>query len=72
MGEKIKVDGKEVKIKREPKVFYFVGTDGIYSAQRGQKGTKKLFLKLNLKREKGFVYYVDAEGYLSKASMKRK
>ena len=54
MGEKVKIDGKEVKIKREPKVFYFVGADGIYQSQRGQKGTT--FLPLYMKPLSNIVF----------------
>ena len=72
MGERVKVNGQNVKITREPKTLYFVGGDGnIYKAKRGVKG-KTLVQKTSLKREAGYLYYLDKEGYLARAPMGKK
>lgn len=80
MGEKVKLNGKTVKIVREPGYLYFTKGDpiGIYRTKmqhRGRTKSKqpsKLVLKTKVPRTTGFLFYIDKEGYLAKAKMARR
>lgn len=75
MGERVKVDGRMVKVSREKGYLYFVGGDGnIYRTKMQHKGRKKttqtkmLVQKTGLTRDnQKYVYYVDGSGYLARA-----
>jgi hypothetical protein len=79
MGEKVKVNGKAIKIVREPGYLYFTKGSpiGIYRTRMQHKGRTKskqpstLVLKTRVMRTPGFLYYVDKSGFLAKARMFR-
>lgn len=80
MGDRVKVEGKYIKIERSAGYLYFTKGDpiSIYRVKMQHKGRTKskqpqtLVLKTKTERIKGYLFYVDGEGYLSKAKMKRR
>lgn len=80
MGERVKVDKKYIKIERKAGYLYFTKGDpiSIYRVKMQHRGKTKskqpqtLVLKTKAERTKGYLFYVDGEGYLSKAKMKRR
>ena len=80
MGERVKSNKKNVKIERETGYLYFTKGDPItihktkmqHKGRTKSKQTPTLVLKTGTERTKGFLFYVDGEGYLAKAKMKRK
>lgn len=58
------------KIMREKGHLYYVGANGqVYKVARGKKGSKAQVSKLAVKREPGFLYFVDKEGYVARTPM---
>ena len=80
MGEKVKVNGKDIKIERKPGYLYYTKGDpiSIYRTKMQHKGRTKskqpstLVLKTKATRTTGFLFYIDSEGFLAKAKMRRK
>ena len=75
MSERIVINGRNIKISRQYGLLYFVGENGnIYSVPmrrgrtKGEKQKHTLVLKTGLVRDnQNYVYFIDSEGYLSKA-----
>ena len=80
MGEKVKSNGKTIKIVRESGFLYFTKGDpiNICRTKMQHKGRKKskqssaLVLKTGVKRATGYLFYIDGPGFLCKAKMKRR
>ena len=81
MGEIVKdKSGKKVKVDRVSGYLYFTKGDpiSIYRAKMQHKGRTKskqphiLVKKTSVARTKGYMFYLDKSGYLSKAKMGKK
>lgn len=78
--KRVKVDKKNIKIERTAGYLYFTKGDpiSVYRVKMQHRGRTKskqaqtLVLKTEAERTKGYLFYVDGEGYLSKAKMKRR
>ena len=72
MAQKTKV--KKLGVVRKAGYIYFVGGSPLTvgRSKRGQKGTKSVVQKTTVKREKGFLYFLDSDGDISKSKMKRR
>lgn len=78
MGEKVKVNGKNIKITRESGYLYFTKGDpiSIYRTKMQHRGRTKsrqsstLVLKTKAARSSKYLYYISSDNYLSRAKRK--
>lgn len=64
------------KVAREVGALYFIGKDGnawqTDPARKPNKRPKKMVKVFNIKKEKGYLYFIDKEGYPCRSIMNRK
>ena len=78
MGEKVKADGKNIKIVRESGYLYYTKGDpiSIYRTKMQHKGRTKsrqpstLVLKTKVARNNKFIYFISSDEYLSRTKRK--
>ena len=78
MGEKVKVNRKNIKIVREKGYLYYTKGDpiDIYRTRMQHKGRTKskqkstLVLKTEVARNSKYLYYISSDNYLSRSKRK--
>lgn len=60
-------------VTRKPGHLYYIGKDGLVHETpiRGKPGTKGTVTKIPVNKEKGYLYFLDKEGYPARAKMGR-
>lgn len=78
MGEKVKLDGKNIKITRESGYLYYTKGDpiSIYRTKMQHRGRTKskqqstLVLKTKVARNNKYLYYISSDSCLSRSKRK--